>query len=100
MSGARLARWAVLLIALTASISWSYIAINHLLDSSVNQQDRLSEYNAHPEPVSVHLHQMDLAQQRWGRQSLFSVACSFFFLLSVMMNWVLDGRPRRIGSLK
>ena len=33
---------------------------------------------------------------KWGRQSLFSVACSFLLLLVVLMNWVLDGRQPRL----
>ncbi len=94
MSVFRRARWIVLLTALIGCVAWSYIAIDHLLDNSMNQQQRLSQYGTTAVSPSVHLHQLDLAQQHWGRQSLFAVACSFFFLLAVMMNWVLDGRVR------
>jgi len=43
---------------------------------------------------------MDLSQQHWGRQTMFAVAISFFFLLAVMMNWVLDGRVKRGQELR
>ena len=95
MTALRLSRWIVLLAALIGCVVWSYVAIDKLLDNSMDQKQRASQYGEVPMSPSVHLHQLDLAQQRWGRQSLFAVACSFFFLLAVMMNWVLDGRPRR-----
>jgi hypothetical protein len=74
---------------------WAYVAIDHLLDYSMSDRERVAEYSLTPQPPSVHLHQMDLAQQHWGRESMFAVACSFGFLLALGMNWVLDGRPRR-----
>ena len=80
MSAARLARWIVLLIALIGSISWSYIAINHLLGSSMTPADRAGQYDSAAE--RAHLRQMDLSQRHWGRQTMFAVACSFFFLLA------------------
>jgi hypothetical protein len=97
MSAPRLARWIILLTALIASVSWSYIAIDRLLGSSMTPADRTGQYDSAAE--KAHLHQMDLSQQNWGRQTMFSLACSFFFLLAVMMNWVLDGRPRRDANL-
>jgi hypothetical protein len=98
MTFVRLLRWIVLLSALFASVSWSYISIDHLLDSSMNQQQRTSEYNSTPQPESMHLHQLEQSQMKWGRQSLFSVACSFLILLTVLMNWVLDGRTPRVSQ--
>jgi hypothetical protein len=92
MTAFRIIRWIVLLTALIASVSWSYTAIGHLLSSSMAPADRTAQYDSAAEKARVH--QMDLAQQRWGRQTMFSVAVSFFFLVAVMMNWVLDGRVR------
>ena len=59
--------------------------------------DRAAQYDSAAETSRVH--QMDLAQQHWGRQTMFAIACSFLFLLASMMNWVLDGRQRRIENL-
>jgi hypothetical protein len=42
---------------------------------------------------------MDLAQQHWGRQTMFALALSFFFLLATMMNWVMDGRQEQPNNL-
>ena len=95
MTAVRLSRWIILLAALVASIVWSYVAINHLLDCSMNQQEQAAEYRSTPHPPSVHLHEMDVAQQHWGRQTMFAVACSIGFLLAVMINWAVDGHHRR-----
>ena len=91
-------RWMVLLGALLASIAWSYIAINHLLGSSIAPQQRTADYDSTAD--SARVHQMDLSQQYWGRQTMFAVAVAFFFLMAVMMNWVLDGRPKRNPELR
>jgi hypothetical protein len=102
MTAVRAIRWIILLTALLCCIAWSYTAIDHLLDHSISisQQDRLGQYSPASQPVSAHLKDARIKQKYWGRQSLFSVACSFFFLLATMMNWVLDGRRRRGGELK
>ena len=102
MSVIRTVRWIFLLSALGGCIGWSYIAINHMLEYSTNQQQRREEYEAKPHSASAHVHETDVLQQYWGKETMFAVACSFFFLLAVMMNWVLDGRPRRKapGELK
>jgi hypothetical protein len=92
MTAVRLSRWIILLAAFVASVSWSYVAINHLLDSSTTQQELVSEYSPTPKAPSVHLHQMDLAQRHWGQQTMFAVGCSIAFLLAAMINWVVDGR--------
>jgi len=98
MSAARAIRWIVLITALIASVTWSCIAIRHLLDSSMPPNDRTAQYDSAAEKTRVH--QMDLSQQHWGRQTMFAVAISFFFLLAVMMNWVLDGRVKRGQELR
>ena len=97
MSPARISRWIFLLTSLIASVTWSCVAITHLLDASMAPDDRAAQYDSTAEKIRVH--QMDLAQRNWGRQTMFSVAVSFFFLLAVMMNWVLDGRPRHRSNL-
>jgi hypothetical protein len=97
VSAIRTVRWIFLLTALGGCIGWSTIAIRHLLNSSMTPDDRTAQYDSAAEKARVH--QMDLAQQRWGRQTMFSVAVSFFFLLAVMMNWVLDEKPRRDVNL-
>jgi hypothetical protein len=57
---------------------------------------RLSQYGPASQPVSEHLLQLESAQKLWGRQTMFAIACSVASVLAVMMNWVLDGRPRRL----
>jgi len=95
MTAVRLSRWIFLLTALIASIAWSWIAIDHLLDYSISQQLRESQYGPTSQPVSEHMLTLEATQKHWGRQTMFGIACSILFLLAVMMNWVLDGRPRR-----
>ncbi len=95
MTPFRLARWILLIAALLASIGWAYYSINQLLKYSMNEQEREAEYSTVPQAPSAHLHEMDLAQRYWGRRCMFAIACSFGFLLALMMNWVLDGRPRQ-----
>jgi NADH:ubiquinone oxidoreductase subunit 3 (subunit A) len=95
LSAIRTVRWIFLLCALGGCIGWSYIAINHMLEYSTNQQQRRDEYESMAHTASAQVHDTDLQQQYWGKVTMFAVACSFFFLLAVMMNWVLDGRPRR-----
>ena len=97
MSAMRQLRWFFLLAALIASITWAYIAINHLLSSSMAPQDRTAQYDSTAEAARVH--QMDLALQHWGRQTMFALALSFFFLLATMMNWVMDGRQDQPNNL-
>jgi uncharacterized protein YqhQ len=94
MTAIRLIRWIFLLSAFIACVSWSYIAINNVLKYSTSEQQRIEEYEPKPHAASEHVKQTDILQKQWGRQSLFAVTCSFFFMLAVMMNWVLDGRPR------
>lgn len=93
----RIARWTFLLVALASSVTWSYVSINHLLASSMSPQQRTADYDSKAEAARVH--QMDLAQQHWGRHTMFALAFSFFFLLASMMNWVLDGRQQRPANL-
>jgi NADH:ubiquinone oxidoreductase subunit 3 (subunit A) len=98
MTAFRLGRWIILIVALLASVGWAYVSIDHLLNDSMSEQERVAEYSATPQPPSVHRQQIDLEQKHWGRQSMFALAVSVAFLLAVMMNWVLDGRPRRSGT--
>ncbi len=94
MTALRLIRWIFLLSAFIACMSWSYIAINNVLKYSTTEQQRIDEYQPTAHAPSERVKQIQTLQKHWGQQSLFATACSFFFLLAVMMNWVLDGRPR------
>jgi hypothetical protein len=95
MTAVRLSRWIIFLAGLVASITWSYVSIHHLLEFSMNQQEQAAEYRDTAHAPSEHLHEMDLAQRRWGRQTMFAVACSIGFLLAVMINWAVDGPSQR-----
>ena len=59
MTVVRASRWIVLLSAFVASVTWSYIAIDHLLSSSMTQEQRSSEYNSAAHSPSAHLHLME-----------------------------------------
>jgi uncharacterized protein YqhQ len=100
MTALRLFRWIFLLTAFIACVSWSYVAIKNVLKYSTSEQQRIEEYELRPHTASEQVKQTQMLQKQWGRQSLFAVACSFFFMLALMMNWVLDGRPRINRELK
>lgn len=96
----RTVRWLILIFLQAATVAWAYTAITHLLATSPNRQMQLAQYNSTSQPESAMMKQIETEQLDWGRQSLFSVACTFLVLMAVMINWVLDGRPPRGRDLR
>jgi NADH:ubiquinone oxidoreductase subunit 3 (subunit A) len=92
MTSLRTIRWLILIVLQAATVAWAYTAIHNLLGTSPSQQQQMAEYGSTSQPVSAVMRQTESDQARWGRQSLFSVACCFLVLMFVIVNWVTDGR--------